>query len=214
MKKIFIPLIVFILVIVSTVAQLSPDELSFQKVNLVKEKPIIHIVPLGDIDKKYPELVKSYIQDFYGFKCVIDSQKPLTKDILAASKTRYEASKILEKYNSNKNILLLTDVDIAHFNKVKNIKEYGIIGLGFRPGKTCVVSTFRIKNAGQAKLLDRLKKVSIHEVGHNLGLDHCVHDRKCLMNDVKGTVKQIDMEKIWLCDKCSKQIGMKNKTLK
>jgi len=31
---------------------------------------------------------------------------------------------------------------------------------------------------------------------------------------VKGTVKQIDMEKIWLCDKCSKQIGMKNKTLK
>ena len=214
MKKIFIPLIVFILVIVSTVAQLSPDELSFQKVNLVKEKPIIHIVPLGDIDKKYPELVKSYIQDFYGFKCVIDSQIPLTKDILAASKTRYEASKILEKYNSDKNILLLTDVDIAYFNKEKNIKEYGIIGLGLRPGKTCVVSTFRIKNAGQAKLLDRLKKVSIHEVGHNLGLDHCKYDGECLMNDARGTVKQIDMEKIWLCDNCSKQIGMKNKTLK
>jgi len=213
MKKYFIPLIVFILVIVSTVAQLSPDELSFKKVNLVNEKPIIHIVPLGNIDKKYPELVKSYIQDFYGFKCVIDSIQPLDKDILTSSGKRYDAIKIIKKYNSNKNILLLTDVDIAHFNKVKNIKEYGIIGLGFRPGKTCVVSTFRIKNDGHEKMLDRLKKVSIHEIGHNLGLDHCVYDRKCLMNDARGTVKQIDMEKIWLCDKCSKQIGIKNKTL-
>jgi archaemetzincin len=209
MKKIFIPLIVFILVIVSTVAQLSPNELSFKKVNLVKEKPIIHIVPLGDINKKYPELVKSYIQGFYGFKCVIDSQIPLTKDILAASKTRYEASKILEKYNSNKNVLLLTDVDIAYFNKIKNIKEYGIIGLGLRPGKTCVVSTFRIKNDGQKKLLDRLKKVSIHEVGHNLGLDHCNYDRECVMNDARGSAKQIDRERVWLCDNCRRIIGMK-----
>jgi archaemetzincin len=209
MKKILIPLIVFILVIVSTVAQLSPNELSFKKVNLVKEKPLIHIVPLGDINEKYPELVKSYIQDFYGFECVIDSRIPLTKDILAASGIRYEASKILKKYNSNKNVLLLTDVDIAHFNQVKNIKEYGIIGLGFRPGKTCVVSTFRIKNAGQEKLLDRLKKVSIHEVGHNLGLDHCNYDIECLMNDVRGTVKQIDRERVWLCDNCRKIIGIK-----
>lgn len=214
MKKIFVPLFVFILVIVSAVAQLSFNGLSSKKNNLVKEPTVIHIIPLGDINKKYPELVKSYIQDFYGFKCVIDSQMPLTKDILAASKTRYEASKILQKYNSNKNTLLLTDVDIAYFNKVKNIKEYGIIGLGLKPGKTCVVSTFRIKNSGQEKLLDRLKKVSLHEVGHNLGLEHCEYDRKCLMNDARGTVKQIDMEKIWLCHKCSKQIGIKSKTLK
>jgi predicted Zn-dependent protease len=129
--------------------------------------------------------------------------------ILAASKTRYEASKIIEKYNSNKNVLLLTDVDIVYFDKIKNIKEYGIIGLGLRPGKTCVVSTFRIKNAGQEKLLDRLKKVSIHEVGHNLGIDHCNYDIECLMNDARGTVKQIDRERVWLCDNCRKIIGMK-----
>ena len=93
----------------------------------------------------------------------------------------------------------------------KNIKEYGIIGLGFRPGTTCVVSSFRIKKGvSEAKMLDRLKKVAIHEIGHNLGLDHCTNNKKCLMNDKKGKISQIDFEDVWLCDKCSRQIGRFN----
>lgn len=181
---------------------------------IVETRKVIHIVPLGNIDSGYLEFTKKRITDFYGFECVIDNRIPLTDDILASSKKRYEASKIITKYNSKKNVLLLTDVDIAYFNKQKNISEYGIIGLGFRPGTTCVVSTFRIKrNVSEKKMLERLEKVSIHEVGHNLGLDHCPHDRKCLMNDARGTVSQIDHEDIWLCDKCNLQIGreIKNK---
>jgi archaemetzincin len=178
--------------------------------SIKNDEKIIHIVPLGDIDSSYLEFARKQIVNFYGFECVIEKKIPLTDDILASSKKRYEASKIITKYNSKKNVLLLTDADIAHFNKKKNIREYGIIGLGFRPGTTCVVSTFRIKkNVSNRKLLERLGKVSIHEVGHNLGLDHCPHDRKCVMNDARGTVKQIDMEDIWLCDKCNQQIGRK-----
>jgi len=178
----------------------------------IKDEKIIHIVPLGDIDEKYIHFVQDRVSNFYGFKCVIDKRLPLTDDILAASGKRYEASKIIVKFNSNNNILLLTNVDIAHFNKKRNNPEYGIIGLGFRPGKTCVVSTFRIKKGvSEKKMMERLEKVSIHEVGHNLGLDHCTNDKKCLMNDVNGTVTQIDFEKIWLCDKCNLQIGRKIK---
>jgi archaemetzincin len=205
MKKILIPLFIFIGVTV-----IGTTLLSFNKVNFVKQEKIIHITPLGNVDQKYLKLVKGYIQNFYGFKCVIDKQEPLSKDILAKSRTRYEASKIISKYDSDKNVLLLTDVDIAYHNKKRNIKEYGIIGLGFRPGTTCVVSTFRIKKrVGEKKMLDRLKKVSIHEVGHNLGLDHCNYDIECLMNDARGTVKQIDRERVWLCDNCRKIIRMK-----
>lgn len=198
MIKKIIPHFVFIGVIVTTIL-LS----SFNK----KEKIIIHIKPFGDVDKKYSEMVKNCIENFYGFKCVVDKKEPLTKDLLAKSKTRYEASKIIAKYKSSENILLLTNVDIAYFNKTKNIKEYGIIGLGYRPGKTCVVSTFRIKKTTKEKFTDRLIKVTLHEVGHNLGLPHCTFDKKCLMNDANGTVKQIDQEKIWLCGNCKKIIG-------
>ena len=203
MIKKIIPHFIFIGVLITTFILFS-----FSETKNVETKRIVHITPLGKVSERQLILIKGWVKSFYGFNCVIDKQEPLTKDLLAKSQTRYEASKIIKKYNSNKNILLLTNVDIVYFNKVKNIKEYGIIGLGYKPGNTCVVSTFRIKNTTKNKFIDRLNKVVLHEIGHNLGLPHCKYDKKCLMNDANGTVKQIDQEKIWLCSNCKKIIGI------
>lgn len=203
MIKKIIPHFIFIGVLITTFILFS-----FSETKNVETKRIVHITPLGKVSERQLILIKGWVKSFYGFNCVIDKQEPLTKDLLAKSQTRYEASKIIKKYKSNKNILLLTNVDIVYFNKVKNIKEYGIIGLGYKPGNTCVVSTFRIKNTTKNKFIDRLNKVVLHEIGHNLGLPHCKYDKKCLMNDANGTVKQIDQEKIWLCSNCKKIIGI------
>jgi archaemetzincin len=167
----------------------------------------VYIVPLGDVKQKYLNHVKESIDNFYpNIKCVIDKPVKLTDDILAKSGTRYEAGKILSKYKSNRNVILITEKDIAHFNKEKNIKEYGIIGLGLRPGKVCVVSTFRIKKS--SKFLSRLQKVSIHEIGHNLNIPHCENSRDCLMHAAEGSIRQIDREKIWICDKCKDKVNL------
>ena len=203
MIKKIIPHFIFIGVLITTFILFS-----FSETKIVETIRIVHITPLGKVSESQLILIKGWVKSFYGFNCVIDKQEPLTKDLLAKSQTRYEASKIIKKYKSNKNILLLTNVDIVYFNKVKNIKEYGIIGLGYKPGNTCVVSTFRIKNTTKNKFIDRLNKVVLHEIGHNLGLPHCKYDKKCLMNDANGTVKQIDQEKIWLCSNCKKIIGI------
>jgi len=187
MKKILIPLLVLIV-----------GYLFAQTIDKT-----VYIQPLGNVNNESLITVKTSIEKFYGYKCVIQPKVLLTDDILAKSKTRYEASKILKKFDSNKNLLIITEVDIA--TKHRGSNEYGIMGLGYRPGKTCVVSTFRMrKNVSKEKILERLTKVSIHEVGHNLGLDHCDYDRTCIMNDARGTVKQIDMEKIQFCSRCNK----------
>lgn len=173
---------------------------------VITKPKTIYILPLGDVNKEYMDYIKTSVKNFYGYDCVIESKLNLTNDILAGSKTRYEAGKILKKYNSKENVLLITEKDIAH-RKSSEFPEWGIFGLGYRPGSTCVISTFRLKkNVSKAKLLDRLKKVTLHEIGHNLGLEHCTNNKECLMNDADGTVKQVDKEKIWFCLKCSKEI--------
>jgi archaemetzincin len=190
MKNIIIPLFFALISITSKVPQ-----------------KIVYIQPLGYVDNNTIQIIKKSVESFYGFKCEIRKEISLTDDILASSKKRYEANKILSKYKSSENILLITEKDIAHHNKKRNVKEWGIIGLGYRPGNTCVVSTFRIKkNVSNSKFIERLRKVSLHEVGHNLGIDHCTKDPICLMNDANGTVRQIDKEKFYICNYCLSQV--------
>ena len=127
----------------------------------------------------------------------------MTDDLLAKSKTRYEANKILSKFKSGKNLLIITEKDIAIKYRKHNADEWGIMGLGYRPGKTCVVSTLRIKrNVNEALFKERLIKICIHEIGHNLGLDHCKADPTCLLNDANGTIRQVDREGMYFCKKC------------
>ena len=181
--------------------------LLFLASSFVNRKPkTIYIQPFGDVNQEYVEYIKTSVKNFYGLDCVIKPKLNLTTDVLAGSRTRYEARKILKKYNTKENILLITEKDIAH-RKSSNFPEWGVFGLGFRPGKTCIISTYRLKkNVSNAKFLERLKKVALHEIGHNLGLEHCTNNKECMMTSASGTIQQVDREKIWFCSKCWNQI--------
>lgn len=171
-------------------------------------KKIVMILPLGDVKPEYLKLVKNSVESFYGFECVIKPKVNLTNDLLSKSKTRYNADKILNKFKTKENLLIITEKDIA--TKKGNYEEWGILGLGQRPGNTCVISTFRMKkNVSVEVLYDRLEKVSLHEIGHNLGLGHCDYHIECLMNDARGTIRQVDREKKWLCQKCHNLIKLR-----
>jgi archaemetzincin len=167
----------------------------------------IHIQPLGKVSPIYIQMVKQSIRSFYGFNCVIKPQIAVTNAMLSRVKKRIDATKALSSNKTSKNLLFLTERDICHYNKKKAIPEYGIMGLGSISGKTCIISTFRLKKGvSQQKILERLKKVALHEIAHNLGLGHCTNNDRCLMTAAKGTVKQVDLMKVWLCEKCKQKI--------
>lgn len=174
-----------------------------------QEKTIINIIPLGVVDSSVLLFAKKSIEKFYQYKCSIQLVEPISDELLTKSKTRYDANLILNKFNSKKNQLLLTSVDIAH-HKSDAFPEWGIFGLGYRPGSTCVVSTFRLKSGvSDTKMKERLEKVCIHEIGHNLGLPHCTFAKDCLMNDANGTIQQVDDERIYFCKNCMQKLQHK-----
>ena len=172
-------------------------------------KPVtkVNIQPLGKVSPEYINLVKKSVKTFYGYDCTVLPPKEITKDMLSPIKKRIDANKALRNNLTFDNLLILTEKDIC-CNKDKDNPEWGIFGLGLRPGKTCIISTYRLhKNVSKQKTLERLEKVALHEIGHNLGLNHCTNNKECMMNDANGTIKQVDKEKVWFCEKCNKQIN-------
>lgn len=96
----------------------------------------------------------------------------------------------------------LTSKDIS-VTKGK-IKDYGIMGLGYRPGKACVASKYRLdkKNTDE-----QFFKIAIHELGHTQGLKHCP-EKTCFMRDAEGgnpTDEETDF-----CPKCKTFLISKN----
>jgi archaemetzincin len=80
------------------------------------------------------------------------------------------------------------------------------MGLAYCPGKSCIVSTFRINHPNQKIHFTRLKKVAVHEFGHNLGLPHCP-DKTCVMTDAVESVSTIDNAKLALCEACKSKLN-------
>lgn len=166
----------------------------------------IHIQPIGKVSPIYIQMVKESVKSFYGYNCVVKPKMEVTNAMLSRVKKRIDANKALRSNKTSENLLFITERDVSYNKDIAN-PEYGIMGLGLRPGKTAIISTFRFKKGvSQQKILERLEKVALHEIGHNLGLKHCTNNDRCMMTAAKGTVKQVDFMKVWLCEKCKQKL--------
>ena len=164
----------------------------------------IKIIPLGTVNQLYINTVSTALKDFYGCQTIIEKPHPLEKRLLSASRNRYSADSILAYLDEGTPRIYVTEKDIVYWGKFKK-QEWGILGLAKTNGNIAVVSSYK-KRMGRSSthdnLLTRLRKVSIHEVGHNLGLDHCTFEKTCVMLAAEGTVLQIDHENESFCSQC------------
>lgn len=174
----------------------------------------IALQPLGQLDQKYTTLAQQELKAFYGADVHIFKAQPLPDSAYYAPRHRYRAPVLLRHllqlcpigYDY---IVGLTAKDIS--TTKGEYYDWGILGLGYCPGKSCVVSTHRLRRSARnaAHVAERLAKVVLHEVGHNLGLRHCHASKTCLMRDACGTIKTVDEEGKELCAHCQRQIAHK-----
>ena len=182
---------------------------------------VVGIVVLNDFEQTYIDDIITNIQSYYKCKCVLLNTIQLPQNCITTIKyTRYRADSIIRylrdiKPDSIDYILGLTNENISNtqydkYGKIKFPESYfvdvSIFGLGFRPGKSCVVSSFNFWNADSNLAKTRLKKIAIHELGHNFGLPHC-KSKDCVIQDGTETLKILDESDTKLCRKCSKKIN-------
>ena len=82
--------------------------------------------------------------------------------------------------------------------------DWGVFGLGYMPGTACVISSFRL-DPGNGLFFSRLRKIAIHEIGHNRGLAHCDQAR-CVMQDAVESIATVDQAFPVLCEKCKRSM--------
>ena len=143
----------------------------------------INIQPFGEIPQ-------SYVTYFYEQaskiipNIVIKSVIPLPHSAYYAPRNRYRADSLIDYLDRNtptgQVTIGLTIKDISCTDD--RSPDWGVFGLSYCPGKSCVASTFRLKGENKE---DQLFKIAIHELGHTQGLEHCP-DTTCIMQDAKG----------------------------
>jgi archaemetzincin len=161
------------------------------------KKIIIDLQPFNDLPQGYLDHVHAELKKMYSD---IEIKKPISlpKNAWYAPRKRYRADSLisyLSKITPDGHLTIgLTSKDISTTNG--DITDWGIMGLGYCPGRSCVASTFRLN---KNKRLEQLFKVAVHELGHTQGIPHCPV-KTCYMQDAEGKNKT-DTE-VEFCVKC------------
>lgn len=185
--------LVFLFVIISCTNRNNENVNIFQKSN----QKVIVIQPLGSF--KAEEAKKVFVEiKTINPNVVLRSNISFPENSFYKPRNRYRADSIIKKLKNtigeDSVIVGLSHYDIS---TTKNtIKDWGVMGLGYCPGKACVVSDFRlhVKNKNQ-----QFYKLVLHELGHTAGLPHCAV-KTCLMRDAEGG-NPLDEEKDF-CNNC------------
>lgn len=165
--------------------------------NTVKNQKVIVIQPLGNFQQKQSQKVFAEIKAINP-KVVLMQNIEFPEKSFYKPRNRYRADSIIKnlKNTIGKDSVI---VGLSHFDisTTKNgIQDWGIMGLGYRPGKACVVSDFRLSPKNKN---EQFYKLVLHELGHTEGLPHC-KEKTCLMRDAEGG-NPFDKEKSF-CKDC------------
>ena len=176
----------------------------------VREKGTIAVLPVGRIPEAALRAVANYIPSYFKHAARILPPLEIPPSAFDERRRQYDAAAIIKA---------LEAMDFKSFAKVIGILNVDlfipifthVMGEAQEGGRFALVSMYRLlkeaegKRSPPSKILERLVKVALHELGHLFDRVHCI-DEKCLMH-FSGNIEEIDRIRFHLCVYCEKQLS-------
>ena len=171
-------------------------------------KGALTIIPFGNVDRLILSVVAAHLQAFLGLNADIEPVKENPRFAFISGRRQYDATRILGKLGREPKSSLQLGIIADDLCTPILTFVYGESQLG---GKAAVVSVYRLKHYNRQITCERAAKISLHEVGHLLGIGHCWQNF-CLMRFC-GNLDDLDRLPLTFCSTCEYEINRQLKTL-
>ena len=174
----------------------------------------ILLVSHGHFEDSFLETIAEDIMREYNVAIMTEECHADLNDFYEATRRQYNANKLIKFLEEQSDSKALKTMCLCQVDLFIPILTY-IFGQAVYKGKTGIASLYRLKNepygmkSDDDLVLDRFRKVVIHELGHTFGLIHC-HVPSCVMRS-STYVEDLDQKKIHLCNHCQSLIKLLEK---
>ena len=173
-------------------------------------KSVIHLIPLGKVEKDLLNYLASQISQI--FSCSVEIEKSLPEPEYAYDRRRnqYYADPILKKleqgdWKEKEKMLGIVDLDL--YTSGLNF----VFGEASLNGKVAIIALPRLREGFYGLSDDkdlyyrRALKEAVHELGHTFGLNHCQYKR-CVMY-FSNSLYDTDRKGEGFCKDCRKKLS-------
>lgn len=168
----------------------------------------IAILPIGLADLNIlRDIQKGLCEAFQTTKCaIVKDVMPLPENGYNAGRQQYDSTILLRRVrqfarkSEADRTLGVTDVDLYAFGL--NF----VFGEAESSGRAAIISLHRLRPTFYGRppnrllFVERAVKEAVHEIGHTLGLKHCIN-RRCVMS-FSNSILDTDRKQSVFCEKC------------
>lgn len=171
----------------------------------------ILLISQGHFEKKILEKIAKDVTDEFLFPVNIEESHIDLSEFYDPMRRQYDGNELLKEIDSMYSSQFVKKIGLFRVDLFIPILTY-IFGQAAFRGTTGIASLYRLRNEqyGMKKddvlLLNRFRKVVIHELGHTFGLIHCLIPT-CVMRS-STYVEDIDQKSHNLCGQCRSKMEM------
>ena len=161
-------------------------------------KALVDLIPMGPVDTLAASIIAAHLQSVLGLPTRTRPGQARPDFAYLAARRQYDAGAIIKHLNRDappppyRLGLVGGDLCVPILTYVFGESQLG--------GRAAVISLYRLRDKQRHLVYERAAKISLHEVGHLLGLSHC-RSADCLMRFSKQ-LDQLDHLPLMFCPAC------------